>query len=126
MSYETNDIHLPEGSFITRLAQYRTEVVFSPRLSWTTLIQYDNQSEVLGLNSRLHWFPEPGREAFPARAGPSGPPHATFGRGYRRVGGAIPVPGPTRTGSGFVCGCPTTDSTSSGRASASMERPTFS
>jgi hypothetical protein len=64
MSYETNDIHLPEGNFITRLAQYRTEVVISPKLSWVTLIQYDNQSEVVGLNSRIHWFPQPGREAF--------------------------------------------------------------
>ena len=64
LSYETNEIHLPEGNFITRLAQYRAELAFSPRLSWVTLIQYDNQSEVVGLNSRIHWFPEPGREAF--------------------------------------------------------------
>jgi hypothetical protein len=64
LGYETNDIHLPQGNFITRLAQYRTEVVFSPRLSWVTLIQYDNVSEIVGLNSRIHWFPEPGREAF--------------------------------------------------------------
>ena len=64
MSYETNDIDLPQGNFVTRLAQYRTEVVFSPKLSWVTLIQYDNVSEIVGLNSRIHWFPEPGREAF--------------------------------------------------------------
>jgi hypothetical protein len=63
-SYETNDIHLPEGNFITRLSQFRTEVVFSPKLSWVTLIQYDNVSEIMGVNSRLHWIPEPGREAF--------------------------------------------------------------
>jgi hypothetical protein len=64
VSYETNDIHLPQGNFITRLAQYRTEFVLSPKLSWVTLIQYDNVSEIVGLNSRIHWFPEPGREAF--------------------------------------------------------------
>jgi hypothetical protein len=64
LGYETNDIHLPEGNFITRLAQYRAEVVFSPKLSWVTLIQYDNVSEVVGLNSRIHWVPQPGREAF--------------------------------------------------------------
>lgn len=64
LSYETNDIHLPQGNFITRLAQYRAEFVVSPKLSWVTLIQYDNVSEVVGLNSRIHWFPEPGREAF--------------------------------------------------------------
>jgi hypothetical protein len=64
LSYETNDIHLPQGNFITRLAQYRAEVVLSPSLSWVTLIQYDNVSEVIGVNSRVHWVPEPGREAF--------------------------------------------------------------
>ena len=64
LSYETNDIDLPKGNFITRLAPYRTEVVFSPKLSWVTLIQYDNLSEIVGLNCRIHWFPQPGREAF--------------------------------------------------------------
>jgi len=64
LGYETNDIDLPQGNFITRLAQYRAEVVFSSKLSWVTLIQYDNVSEIVGLNSRIHWFPEPGREAF--------------------------------------------------------------
>jgi hypothetical protein len=39
-------------------------VVFSPELSWVTLIQYDNVSEIVGLNSRVHWIPEPGREAY--------------------------------------------------------------
>ena len=28
------------------------------------LIQYDNVSENLGLNSRLHWIPQAGREGF--------------------------------------------------------------
>jgi hypothetical protein len=64
ISYETNDIHLPEGDFITRLAQDRAEVVVSPRLSWVTLVQYDNISEIIGFNSRVVWVPEPGREAF--------------------------------------------------------------
>jgi hypothetical protein len=64
VSYQTNDIHLPQGSFITRLAQYRAEVVFSPTLSWVSLIQYDNVSEVAGFNSRVHWIPQAGREAF--------------------------------------------------------------
>lgn len=64
LSYDINDIHLPEGAFVTRLVRFRTDVVFSPKLSWVTLIQYDNLSEVIGINSRLHWIPEPGREGF--------------------------------------------------------------
>lgn len=64
LSYEYNDIDLPEGDFETRLVSYRAEVVFSSTLSWVSLLQYDNVSEVLGINSRIHWIPEPGREAF--------------------------------------------------------------
>jgi hypothetical protein len=64
LSYEYNDIDLAEGSFETRLTQFRTEVVFSSTLSWVTLIQYDNVSETIGINSRVHWVPEAGREAY--------------------------------------------------------------
>jgi hypothetical protein len=63
-SYNYNDINLPEGDFETRLVQFRTEVAFSARLSWVTLMQYDNVSEIIGINSRLVWIPEAGREAF--------------------------------------------------------------
>lgn len=64
LSYELNEIDLPAGSFDTRLSQFRTDVAFSSTLSWVTLIQYDNVSEVIGLNSRLHWIPQAGREAW--------------------------------------------------------------
>jgi hypothetical protein len=39
-------------------------VAFSSTLSWATRIQYDNVSELMGVNMRLHWIPEAGREAF--------------------------------------------------------------
>ena len=64
ISYEFNDIDLPQGSFVTRLVGFRTDVAFSSRVSWTTRIQYDNVSEVMGINLRLHWVPEAGREGF--------------------------------------------------------------
>ena len=38
--------------------------MFSSKLSWTNLIQYDNVSEVMGLNLRLNWIPEAGQELF--------------------------------------------------------------
>ena len=62
--YEYVDIDLPEGSFIVRLVQLRTDVVFSSTLAWSTLVQYDNESELMGINSRLHWIPEASRETF--------------------------------------------------------------
>jgi hypothetical protein len=63
-NYQYNDIVLPEGSFEIRLARMQLEIVFSSMLSWTNLIQYDNVSETIGINSRLHWIPRAGREAF--------------------------------------------------------------
>jgi hypothetical protein len=64
LGYEFNDIRLPAGDFVTRLVTFRTDVAFSSKLSWVTRIQYDNVSEVMGVNMRLHWVPEAGREAF--------------------------------------------------------------
>ena len=63
-SYQYNDIHLPEGRFETRLVELRTDVAFSSKLSWVTRLQYDNVSELAGINMRLHWTPEAGRDAF--------------------------------------------------------------
>ena len=64
LAYEWNDIRLPGGDFVTRLVGFRTDVAFSSRLSLITRIQYDNVSELMGVNLRLHWIPEAGREGF--------------------------------------------------------------
>jgi len=64
LNYQYNDIKLPGGSFRTRVVRMTFEAVFSSRLSWTNLIQYDNVSDTVGINSRLHWIPRAGREAF--------------------------------------------------------------
>jgi len=64
LAYELNDIVLPQGSFATRLTSLRAEVVFSSKLAWINLFQWDNDSNVLGINSRLHWVPRAGQEAF--------------------------------------------------------------
>jgi hypothetical protein len=62
--YTENKIELPQGNFTTRLFSINTQIAFSATLSWANLIQYDNVSENLGINSRLHWIPEAGRQAF--------------------------------------------------------------
>jgi hypothetical protein len=64
LGYELNDIDLPQGSFVTRLAGFRADVAFSSKLSWVTRVQYDNVSELMGVNLRLHWVPEAGRDGF--------------------------------------------------------------
>lgn len=62
--YSYRDVDLPGGSFQVRQTDLSVQYVFSSTLSWVNLIQYDNFSEVVGFNSRLHWIPEAGREGF--------------------------------------------------------------
>jgi len=64
VSYDINDIELPDGRFISRLLGFTTEVAFSSTWFWFNLIQYDNVSEELGINSRLQWVPRAGQEGF--------------------------------------------------------------
>jgi len=64
VSYELNEITLPQGDFETRLVRFGFDVVFSSTLSWVNLIQYDNVSDTAGVNMRLHWIPVAGREVF--------------------------------------------------------------
>lgn len=62
--YEFNDISLPQGDFITRLITLNTQYAFTSNFYWVTNVQYDNVSEVLGVNTRLQWIPEAGQEGF--------------------------------------------------------------
>jgi hypothetical protein len=62
LEYEQNDIRLDEGDVTTRLAVLRLDLAFTPDLSWTTLAQYDNGSDTLGIQSRVRWIIEPGDE----------------------------------------------------------------
>jgi hypothetical protein len=70
--YDWNDIDLPQRAaapdlptgFTTRLVNFAADVAFSSTLSWVTRIQYDNVSNLMGVNLRLHWIPEAGREGY--------------------------------------------------------------
>lgn len=64
LNYDWNDIRLPQGDFITRLTSLSTQVAFSTTLYWISLLQYDNLSEELGINTRLQWIPRAGQEGF--------------------------------------------------------------
>ncbi|MBK9250994.1 MAG: carbohydrate binding family 9 domain-containing protein [Proteobacteria bacterium] len=61
-SYDFNDITLPVGKFSTRIVSAGADINFSSRLFWTNLFQYDNVSEVAGLQSHLHYIPKAGQE----------------------------------------------------------------
>lgn len=55
---------LPQGDFLQRLWQLKTIYAFSPDLIVSAFAQYDSDSRDLGLNSRLRWTIQPGRDLF--------------------------------------------------------------
>ena len=59
---ERNDVELPRGRFYTQIV--RADYNFSPDISWATLVQYDNESRIAGLQSRLRWILRPGNDVF--------------------------------------------------------------
>jgi hypothetical protein len=64
LDYEFNDIRLPRGDSPTHVARFRVNVQFSPDVSWVTFVQYDNVSDGVGINSRIRWIVQDGREFF--------------------------------------------------------------
>ena len=64
LGYEYNDIELSHGHFVARLIQVEANYAFDVRWSWVNLIQYDNESESAGINSRLRWNPRAGRDLY--------------------------------------------------------------
>ena len=61
-NFKENVVDLPSGSFTSHLASLRTDVAFNSKWSWSNFLQYDNAGDVYGLNSRLRYIPEAGRE----------------------------------------------------------------
>ena len=60
--FEENDVDLPSGSFTSHVASLRADIAFNSRWSWSNLVQYNNTDNALGVNSRLRFIPEAGRE----------------------------------------------------------------
>ncbi len=63
-SWEQNWIRLPEGDFNTSLVMYRLDYSFTPFITLANFVQYDTESQNIGLQSRLRWIFTPGREIF--------------------------------------------------------------
>jgi hypothetical protein len=64
LQYEQNDGRLRQGSFTQRLARIRFNLAFTPEISWTNVVQYDNVARSMGWNSIFRWEIESGREFF--------------------------------------------------------------
>ncbi len=64
LGLEQDNVSLPQGSFKTRNYQLRLDYSFSPRLTFYNFLQYDNESNNIGINSRLRWIIKPGNDIF--------------------------------------------------------------
>jgi hypothetical protein len=63
-AYEEDRLRMPAGDLVVRVKQLNFDLGFSPHLTWQNIVQADNESDSLGLQSRLHWLIEDGREVF--------------------------------------------------------------
>jgi hypothetical protein len=57
-------VNLPDGSFITQIYRLNLNFLFSPNLSWYNYAQYENQTDIIGLQSRFQWIIKPGKEIY--------------------------------------------------------------
>ena len=62
LGYHLSDIEMPHGNFTTRLSSVRADIAFTNTWYWENLLQYDNVTYSLGMNSILRWMPRAGRE----------------------------------------------------------------
>lgn len=62
--YQLNKVELPTGEFTARLYSLTGNVAFNVNWAWLNVVQYDNLSGRLGMNSRLRWLPAAGQSAF--------------------------------------------------------------
>lgn len=61
---EQNRVRLAAGRFTSRLLRARLNIAFSPAWAWLNLIQGDNLSDTLSINSRLQFEPHSARRYF--------------------------------------------------------------
>jgi len=64
IAYERSDVDLDEGTFTVHVGRARIDLSFSPKLQWSNFVQFDNESDTAGLNSRLRWIFGPGQELY--------------------------------------------------------------
>ncbi len=62
--YQYNDINLKNGNFDTHLVRSRVRLQFTPDITWSTLLQWDNLSDACVVNSIFRWTIDPGNDLF--------------------------------------------------------------
>jgi hypothetical protein len=63
-NFQRNEVTMPTGDFTVALYELSTDWNPSPWVATTGQIQYDDQSEVVGLFARLRWIVKPGNDIY--------------------------------------------------------------
>jgi hypothetical protein len=61
---QRNDVQLPGGDFSVSLYELQSDWTPTPWVALTGQLQYDDQSEIIGLFSRLRWIVKPGNDIY--------------------------------------------------------------
>ena len=64
LSWNHNEIDLPEGAFETDLASLRADLDFTTEMSMRSLIQYNSQQDIMLANIRLRYIYTPGSDLY--------------------------------------------------------------
>lgn len=60
--FQSSVVDLPQGNFVANIYQSSLNFLFSPEITLYNYIQYDNASDLIGLQSRFQWIVRPGNE----------------------------------------------------------------
>jgi hypothetical protein len=61
---QRNEVEMPTGDFDVNVYELSTDWTPTPWVATTWQLQYDNQSEVVGLFARLRWIVKPGNDIY--------------------------------------------------------------
>src|SRR6056297_533631 len=62
--WSRSDVNLEEGDFTTDLFRFNSNVDLTPWTSFTSILQYDTVSDLLGLFNRFRWIIQPGADLY--------------------------------------------------------------
>ncbi|HAC15613.1 MAG TPA: hypothetical protein DCE78_06675 [Bacteroidetes bacterium] len=63
-NWSREDIELHDGAFHADVYRFRGNIDLTPFTSYTSMIQYDNLSRLMGLYQRFHWIITPGTDLY--------------------------------------------------------------
>jgi hypothetical protein len=62
--WSRNEVSLPSAEFVANTMRFRGDYAFSPRLTATAFVQFDDQSDRAAVNARVRWTTSPGSDLY--------------------------------------------------------------